>query len=183
MHSYLSVVQYSGAAESFTDEETKVRVIQSSSAVTTKNKPNTAAAAAATELNVTKFWKLPRPYWKNRKKNIWQLHQQSLSQPILSTYSPFAIFVPYSRGYKQKKEYKLTSSWKRWVERDPNINMQRIVCVCLKNLSRDFVFASTRGGSRRAGKHLLHPCRTRRRLYTDVGAPTVSHTPQSRPSN
>ena len=59
MHSYLSVVQYSGAAESFTDEETKVRVIQSSSAVTTKNKPN---AAAATELNVTKFWKLPRPY-------------------------------------------------------------------------------------------------------------------------
>ena len=55
--------------------------------------------------------------------------------------------------------------------------MQRIVCVCLKNLSRDFVFASTRGGSRRAGKHLLHPCRTRRRLYTDVGAPTVSHTP------
>ena len=61
MHSYLSVVQYSGAAESFTDEETKVRVIQSSSAVTTKNKPN-AAAAAATELNVTKFWKLPRPY-------------------------------------------------------------------------------------------------------------------------
>ena len=63
MHSYLSVVQYSGAAESFTDEETKVRVIQSSSAVTTKNKPNAAAAAAAaTELNVTKFWKLPRPY-------------------------------------------------------------------------------------------------------------------------